>query len=98
MTQSKQNVNSKDDSNNQAQKVTLAYILNPFGANLYSNPEFRFYVTYKHAGHSNRAYGSLNDITNASVIEKKDGMLEAVSNGLKRTHDTFFGVQATAWF
>ena len=98
MTQSKQNVNSKDDSNNQAQKVTLAYILNPFGANLYSNPEFRFYVTYKHAGHSNRAYGSLNDITNASVIEMKDTKLEAVSNGLKRTHDTFFGVQATAWF
>ena len=98
MTQSKQNVNSKDDSNNQAQKVTLAYILNPFGANLYSNPEFRFYVTYKHAGHSNRAYGSLSDITNASVIEMKDGELEAVKSGLKRTHDTFFGVQATAWF
>ncbi|MDD6205237.1 carbohydrate porin [Succinivibrio sp.] len=98
MTQSKQNVNSKDDSNNQAQKVTLAYILNPFGANLYSSPEFRFYVTYKHAGHGYRAYGSLSDITKASVIEKKDGKLEAVSEGLKRTHDTFFGVQATAWF
>ena len=98
MTQSKQNVDSDKDSNNQAQKVTLAYILNPFGANLYSNPEFRFYVTYKHAGHDNRAYGSLNDITNASVIEKKDGKLESVSSGLKRTHDTFFGVQATAWF
>ncbi len=98
MTQSKQNVNSKDDKNNQAQKVTLAYILNPFGANIYSSPEFRFYVTYKHAGHSNREYRSLDDITNASVIEKKDGKLEAVSNGLKRTHDTFFGVQATAWF
>ena len=98
MTQSKQYVNSKDDSNNQAQKVTLAYILNPFGANLYSSPEFRFYVTYKHAGHGYRAYGSLSDITNASVIEKKDGKLEAVSEGLKRTHDTFFGVQATAWF
>ena len=98
MTQSKQNVNSKDDSNNQAQKVTLAYILNPFGANLYSSPEFRFYVTYKHAGHGYRAYGSFSDITKASVIEKKDGKLEAVSEGLKRTHDTFFGVQATAWF
>ncbi|MGN1280316.1 MAG: carbohydrate porin, partial [Succinivibrio sp.] len=96
-TQTESKVNSKDhdkdsSANNQQQKVTLAYGITPDALNLWSRPELRFFVTYKHYGHDQRV-GTYD--TNYTV-KNPVGEVESLCNGRKT--ETFFGAQAEAWF
>ena len=96
-TQSNTYLDSKDNTNTQQQKATLAYCVTPNASSFYNNTEIRFFVTYKHAGHNAGEFAAFKNGYN-HVVEKADGSLETVSTGRNRNNVTVFGVQANAWF
>lgn len=97
ITQSNTYLDSKDDTNAQQQKATLAYCVTPNASAFYATPEIRFFVTYKHAGHNAEEFAAFKK-DYSHVVTKTDGSLENVTTGRNRNNVTVFGVQATAWF
>lgn len=96
-TKSDSYTDAKLNTNAQQQKATLAYVLCPDASAFYNRPEIRFFVTYKHAGHSVGEYASFKGDYN-HVVKSDSGTLETVSYGRNRDNVTVFGVQADAWF
>ena len=82
--------------NQQSQKVTLAYAINPDAGNFWSRPELRFFASYKHC---NEEYGSFHTYDAPSYLKaKEDGTYSVESVGRGRQHDVIFGAQAEAWW
>ena len=50
-TLSSENPDGSKNANSNMSKVTLAYAINPDAYNVWTRPEIRFYVTWKHYGH-----------------------------------------------
>ena len=96
-TKSDSYTDAKLNTNAQQQKATLAYVLCPDASAFYKRPEIRFFVTYKHAGHSAGEYASFKGDYN-HVVKSDNGTLETVSYGRNRDNVTVFGVQADAFF
>ena len=80
-------------SNDQAQKLTLAYAITPDAGNAWSRPEIRFFVTYKHYGQKAHVgtYGNgfkVHDVAENDDVKLYEG----------RKTEVYFGAQVEAWF
>ena len=79
-------------SNDQAQKLTLAYVITPDAGAVWATPELRFFVTYKHYNDSHvGTYGhgfKVHDVANNKDVQLYEG----------RKTETFFGAQVEAMF
>ena len=79
-------------SNSQAQKLTLAYAITPDAGALFSFPELRFFVTYKH--YNDKLVGTYGH--GFKVKNEATGKPEQLYEGRKT--ETFFGAQVEAAF
>ena len=84
--------NENSFSNSQAQKLTLAYAITPDAGAIWTFPELRFFVTYKHYNDDHvGTYGNgfkVHDVANSKDFQLYEG----------RKTETFFGAQVEAAF
>ena len=78
-------------SNDQAQKLTLAYVITPDAGAVWATPELRFFVTYKH-------YNDSHVGTYGHDFKVKDATGDTVQLYKGRKTETFFGAQVEAMF
>ena len=84
--------NENSFSDEQAQKLTLAYAITPDAGALFSFPELRFFVTYKH--YNDKLVGTYGN--GFKVKNEATGKPEQLYEGRKT--ETFFGAQVEAAF